>query len=65
LCTLFIRRFSPKLDALATMIEHERPTYENWLGRPEEISALSRKYFVPLHESFRWGKWNFLGLPRR
>lgn len=60
-----MRRLSPKLDLLATMIERERPTYENWLGRPEEISALARKYFVPLRETFRWGKWNFVGLPRR
>jgi SAM-dependent methyltransferase len=59
-----MRRLSPKLDALATMIEHERATYENWLGRPEEIAALARKYFVPVHETFRWGKWNFVGLPR-
>ncbi len=60
-----MRRFYPKLDALATMIEHERPTYENWLGCPQEISALARKYFVPIQESFRWGKWNFVGLPRQ
>jgi SAM-dependent methyltransferase len=60
-----MRRLSPKLDALATMIEYERVSYENWLGRPEEIVALARKYFLPLHETFRWGKWNFVGSPRR
>ena len=60
-----MRRLSNKLDALATMTEHERPTYENWLSRPQEVSDLARKYFVPLHESFRWGKWNFVGKPRR
>lgn len=59
------RRWSAKLDALATMIDHERSTYENWLGRPAEIRALAQKYFAPLHESFRWGKWNFLGRPKR
>jgi SAM-dependent methyltransferase len=57
------RRLSPKLDALATMIELERATYENWLSRPKEISALARRYFVPLQESFAWGKWNFVGKP--
>jgi SAM-dependent methyltransferase len=59
-----VRRFSTKLDALATMIEHERQTYEQWLSQPREISALARKYFVPLHESFAWGKWNFVGKPQ-
>lgn len=58
------RRLSVKLDALATMIENERQTYENWLNRPEEISALARRYFQPEHESFAWGKWNFVGRPR-
>jgi SAM-dependent methyltransferase len=57
------RRLSVKLDALATMIDHERVTYENWLGRPLEISQLARRYFQPEHESFAWGKWNFVGRP--
>ena len=57
------RRLSVKLDALATMIENERQTYENWLGRPQEISQLARRYFQPEHESFAWGKWNFVGRP--
>jgi SAM-dependent methyltransferase len=59
-----VRRLSTKFDALATMIEHERQTYEQWLSQPTQISALARKYFVPLHESFAWGKWNFVGKPR-
>jgi SAM-dependent methyltransferase len=58
------RRLSVKLDALATMIENERQAYENWLGRPEEISQLVQRYFQPEHESFAWGKWNFVGRPR-
>ena len=58
------RRLSVKLDALATMIENERQTYENWLGRPQEISQLTRRYFQREHESFAWGKWNFVGRPR-
>jgi SAM-dependent methyltransferase len=58
------RRLSVKLDALATMIENERQTYENWLGSPQEISQLARRYFQPEHESFAWGKWNFVGRPR-
>ena len=59
-----VRRLSVKLDALATMIENERQTYENWLTRPREISQLSRRYFQPEHESFAWGKWNFVGRAR-
>jgi len=57
------RRASVKLDALAVMIDNERATYENWLGRPQEISQLARRYFQPEHESFAWGKWNFVGRP--
>jgi hypothetical protein len=58
------RRMSVKLEALATMIENERQTYENWLGRPEDISEMARRYFQPEHESFAWGKWNFVGRVR-
>jgi len=58
------RRLSVKLDALSTMIENERQTYENWLSRPQEISQLARRYFQPEHESFAWGKWNFVGRKR-
>jgi SAM-dependent methyltransferase len=61
---LLARRVSMKLDALATMIENEKQTYENWLGRPQEISRLANRYFQPEHESFAWGKWNFVGRPR-
>jgi SAM-dependent methyltransferase len=58
------RRMSPRLDALATMIDYERHSYEQWLSQPEEVVNLARKYFVPLHESFAWGKWNFVGKTR-
>lgn len=59
-----MRRLSTKLDALATMTEHERPTYERWLSVPKMIIGLARARFEPLQESFAWGKWNFLGKPR-
>jgi ubiquinone/menaquinone biosynthesis C-methylase UbiE len=58
------RRLSNKMDALATMIQFERRTYEQWLTQPESIRKIARKYFVPIHESFEWGKWNFVGQPR-
>jgi ubiquinone/menaquinone biosynthesis C-methylase UbiE len=57
------RRCSGKLDALATMIEYERETYEQWLESPKEILMLSRAHFLPVKESFGWGKWCFVGKP--
>jgi ubiquinone/menaquinone biosynthesis C-methylase UbiE len=58
------RRISNKMDALATMIQFERRTYDQWLGQPELIKNIARAHFLPLHESFAWGKWNFVGTPR-
>ena len=57
------RRCSAKIDALATMIELERHTYEQWLNQPQMIRSLFRKYFKPVHESFAWGKYRFVGTP--
>jgi ubiquinone/menaquinone biosynthesis C-methylase UbiE len=59
-----VRRLSNKMDALATMTEHEIRTYEQWLGQPGLIKKIVRAHFVPLHESLAWGKWNFVGTPR-
>lgn len=57
-------RYGPrKFEALASMIEYERNTYEQWLKQPELILDLSHKYFSPIHESFAWGKWSFVGAP--
>lgn len=58
-----VRRCSPKLDALATMIEHERQTYEQWLNQPELVLKVTHSLFSPVHESFSWGKWFFVGRP--
>jgi ubiquinone/menaquinone biosynthesis C-methylase UbiE len=58
------RRLSNKMDALATMIQFERRTYEQWLSQPELIKQIARAHFVPVHESFAWGKWNFVGTPK-
>jgi ubiquinone/menaquinone biosynthesis C-methylase UbiE len=64
-CNNFLaRKCSAKLDALATMIDHERITYEQWLTRPHAILCIVDKYFVLEQQSFAWGKWNFLGQPR-
>src|SRR6266404_6286479 len=58
------RRISNRMDALATMIQFERRTYEQWLSHPEVIKQMARAHFVPAHESFAWGKWNFVGTPK-
>lgn len=59
-----IRRLSVKIDAFATMVEHEIRTYQQWLSQPELIQQIARAHFVPIHESSAWGKWNFVGTPR-
>jgi hypothetical protein len=59
-----VRRLSNKMDAFATMTEHEIRTYTQWLGQPDVIKRAARAHFVPVHESFAWGKWNFVGTPR-
>ena len=58
------RKISVKLDTLATMIEHERRTYEQWLTQTQLVLDAAAKYFVTVWESFAWGKWKFLGTPR-
>jgi ubiquinone/menaquinone biosynthesis C-methylase UbiE len=58
------RRLSNKMDALATMIRFEKRTYVQWLTQPDRIAKLAHTHFVPIHESFSWGKWNFVGKPR-
>jgi ubiquinone/menaquinone biosynthesis C-methylase UbiE len=58
------RRLSSRMDALATMIQFERRTYQQWLTHPELITRMARAHFTPVHESFEWGKWNFVGQPR-
>ena len=64
-CALqFSRRMSNKLDALATMIEYERSTYERWLGCPDLILPRFKKYFDPEHISIGWGKLAFVGSPK-
>ena len=58
------RRASNKLDALATMIEHERETYEQWLGQPEVIRKIVTDQFDTVRQSMAWGKWSFVGTPK-
>jgi ubiquinone/menaquinone biosynthesis C-methylase UbiE len=57
------RRLSGKIDALATMIQYEQRTYEQWLSRPDLILSLVRKRFAASRQSMAWGKWSFVGTP--
>jgi hypothetical protein len=50
------RRLSARIDALATMIAHERETYEQWLRHPEAILALLDRYFRTDFRRIAWGK---------
>lgn len=57
------RRLSPKLEALATMVEEERQTYDRWLDAPDEHLALIERYITPHFLRRRWGKLIVVGSP--
>jgi len=59
-----IRKLSPKIDALASMIHYERQTYENWLSHPGLILDSLAKAFRCERCHFRWGKIYFAGRKR-
>ncbi|MBI1899577.1 MAG: class I SAM-dependent methyltransferase [Planctomycetia bacterium] len=60
----WLRAIWPKLDALATMIDHERETYEDWLGRPQAILDVLRSIVVPQVLRVARGKMMLLGVRR-
>jgi len=60
-CSAIGRRLWTKMDALATMIEHESATYEQWLRQPAMISAMLASRFEPCVNQRRWGKLLFVG----
>ena len=57
----WLRRAWPRLDALATMIEHERVTYEQWLARPGQILTMLGEHFDEVDKRTAWGKLMFVG----
>ena len=63
-CSAFGRRVWGKMDALATMIEHEGDTYQRWLREPELISTVLRQRFEPAFRRTGWGKLLFVGRRR-
>jgi ubiquinone/menaquinone biosynthesis C-methylase UbiE len=58
------RRLVPKIDALATMIEHEQTTYDQWLEQPLTIVGLFERFFITEFQSARWGKYMYIGRKR-
>lgn len=58
------RRVSPRIDAFAIMAELEYPTYDRWLGSPQMVLDLLRKYFEPDRCLIGWGKLMFVGRKR-
>lgn len=58
------RRAFAKIDALATMIELERSTYEQWLASDRPILATFEHHFRPVRRRVRMGKLHFVGSPR-
>ena len=55
------RKLWPKLDALATMIEQELTTYEQWLSQPDEILALLNNHFQTEQQKVGFGKLMYVG----
>lgn len=58
------RHMNGRLDALATMIEHERTTYEQWLGNSGAVLAALRENFETELLRIGWGKIMFVGRPK-
>ena len=58
-----LRRSWGRLDALATMIDRERRTYESWLRQPGAILQLLHRHFRTERESTSWGTLSFTARP--
>lgn len=59
-----MRKIYAKGDALAAMTDHERVTYEQWLGKPQEILSVIRTYFDIEELKTTWGKLRMIGKPK-
>ncbi|MGH7134413.1 MAG: class I SAM-dependent methyltransferase [Pirellulales bacterium] len=58
------RRLWRKLDAMATMNEHESETYESWLRRPASIMEILSRDVETVKREVRLGKLLFVGRKR-
>lgn len=59
-----VRKLYAKGDALATMTEQERVTYEQWLGNSKTIMAAFSEHFTAKSSQTSWGKLAYSGTPR-
>ncbi len=57
-----LRRAWKHLDALATMIDRERETYENWLNSPQSILECMDRELRCEQRTFAFGKMNYVGV---
>jgi SAM-dependent methyltransferase len=55
------RKMWGRLDALATMIEHEGDVYRRWLASPDFVLTALTRAFTPERIHRRWGKLQFVG----
>jgi ubiquinone/menaquinone biosynthesis C-methylase UbiE len=61
ICARPARQMWGRLDALATMIDHEGEVYRRWLANPDfALTALTRA-FAPERSQRQWGKLPFVG----
>ncbi len=58
------RKLYAKGDALATMTERERVTYEQWLGMPDVIRETFQRHFEIESWQTNWGKLAAIGSPK-
>ena len=56
-----LRSRVPRLDALATMIDLERATYDTWLPAPTEILSALRRAAEPAILRIGWAKLMLVG----
>ncbi len=59
-----LRKVLDRVDAFATMVEHERETYERWLTSPELVRSIFEQYFRAEQWAFERGKMRFVGVCR-
>ncbi|MEO7797868.1 MAG: class I SAM-dependent methyltransferase [Opitutaceae bacterium] len=57
----WVRASSTKFEALSCMIEHERETYFNWLGKSREQWEVLSKGFQTETKRTSWGKLSWVG----
>lgn len=60
----WMRRLSARVDAFQRMVENEIETYDRRLASPDELLALLLRFFAPVKQEIRWGKFQFIGAPR-